>query len=65
MENQFGNLDKKGTAYEVYSSGLKDQNSVTEQRVKTKEKAFAIAGNRFNYSFPAHSFTQLIIQVSH
>ena len=63
IENQFGIPDKKGIAYEIYSPGLKDENSVNEQKVKTIEKSFSIAGKTFNYSFPAHSFTQLVIKV--
>ena len=63
IENQFGMPDRKGTAYEVYSAGLKDENSVNEQKVKTKEKSFPIGGKSFTYTFPPHSFTQLVIQV--
>jgi len=63
IENQFGTAEKKGAAYEVYSAGLKDENSVNEQKVKTIEKSFTAAGKSFTYTFPAHSFTQLIIKV--
>jgi alpha-L-arabinofuranosidase len=63
IENQFGTADRKGTAYEVYSATLKDENSVNEQKVKTVEKSFTIAGKTFTYTFPAHSFTQLVIKV--
>lgn len=63
IENQYGMPEKKGIAYEVYSPGLKDENSVTEQRVKTTEKQFSISGKTFTYTFPAHSFTQLLIKI--
>jgi alpha-N-arabinofuranosidase len=63
IENQFGMPDKKGIAYEINSAGLKDENSVNEQKVKTVEKSFSIAGKGFTYSFPAHSFTQLVIKM--
>ncbi|MCW3119838.1 MAG: alpha-N-arabinofuranosidase [Chitinophagaceae bacterium] len=63
IENQYGIPDKRGTAYEINSPGLKDENSVNEQKVKTKEKLFAIAGKSFMYTFPAHSFTQLMIKI--
>ncbi len=54
IENQFGIPDKRGTAYEIYSAGLKDGNSVNEQKVKTEEKSFTIAGKSFAYTFPPH-----------
>jgi alpha-L-arabinofuranosidase len=63
IENQYGAPDKKGVAYEINSTGLKDQNSVNEQKVKTVEKSFSTVGKIFTYSFPAHSFTQLVIKV--
>ncbi|MES1220466.1 MAG: alpha-L-arabinofuranosidase C-terminal domain-containing protein, partial [Bacteroidota bacterium] len=63
IESQFGTPDKKGTAFEINSPGLKDENSVNEQKVKTVEKSFSIAGKNFVYTFPAHSFTQLVIKV--
>ncbi|MGC4036988.1 MAG: alpha-L-arabinofuranosidase C-terminal domain-containing protein [Chitinophagaceae bacterium] len=63
IESQFGSPDKKGMAYEVYSPGLKDENSVNAEKVKTVEKPLSIPGKTFNYSFPAHSFTQLVIKV--
>ena len=63
IENQFGLPDKKGIAYEINSAALKDENSVDLQKVKTVEKAFAVPAKNFSYTFPAHSFTQLIVKV--
>lgn len=63
IENQYGTPDKKAVAYEVYSPGLKDENSVSEQKVKIVEKQFSIGGKMFNYIFPAHSFTQLVFKI--
>lgn len=63
IENQYGIPDKKGIAYEVNSAGLKDQNSVNAQKVKTVEKSFPVPGKTFSYTFPPHSFTQLLIKV--
>jgi len=63
IENQYGTTDKKGIAYELYSPGLKDENSVREQKVKTTEKEFAVGGKTFSYTFPPHSFTQLLIKI--
>jgi alpha-N-arabinofuranosidase len=63
IENQYGILAKTGIAYEIYSQGLKDENSVSEQKVKTTEKQFAFNGKDFEYVFPPHSFTQLVIKI--
>ncbi len=63
IENQYGILDKKGKAYEIYSTNLKDENSVTEQKVKTTEKLIDVTDKYINYIFPAHSFTQLIFKI--
>jgi alpha-N-arabinofuranosidase len=63
IENQYGTPDKKGVAYEIYSPGLKDENSVAAQKVKSIEKQFAVSGKTFSYTFPPHSFTQLVIKM--
>lgn len=64
IENQSGSVDSKGLAYEIYSPGLKDENSVLEQKIKTVEKKFIAANKTFNYSFPPHSFTQLLLNTN-
>src|SRR5699024_1850552 len=48
IDNQFGTPDKQGMAYELFSAGIKDENSVSEQKVKTKDKSFTIAGKSFS-----------------
>ena len=63
IENQYGIADKKGMAYEVNSANLKDENSVNDEKVKIVEKSFSTQGKNFTYTFPAHSFTQLLIKV--
>ena len=63
IENQFGTPDKQGQSFEIFSPGLKDENSVEEQKVKTVAKSFSVTGKNFVYTFPAHSFTQLIIRL--
>jgi len=63
IENQYGTLDKKGVAYEIYSTGLKDENSVSEQKVKINEKQFTVNSKNIDYTFPPHSFTQLVIKI--
>ncbi len=63
IENQYGIPDKKAVAYEIYSPGLKDENSVSEQKVRTVERPFNINDRNFTYTFSPHSFTQLVIKV--
>ena len=60
--NQFGNVDSKATAAEVNSSGLQDENNDQVQKVRTAVKEIT-AGDTFNYTFPAHSFTQIKIKI--
>jgi alpha-N-arabinofuranosidase len=62
--NQTGKLTGTATVYEVNSNDLKDENSVTEQKVKTVEKKLPVNADGFTYSFPAHSFTQLKIKLT-
>jgi alpha-N-arabinofuranosidase len=64
LENQFGTIEKKGIVYEINSPGLHDQNSVNDQKVKTMEKPITVSGKSFSYTFPAHSFTQLVLKVN-
>jgi len=40
---------------------IKDQNSAESQLVKTKPATLNVNGKKFNYRFPAHSFTMMII----
>jgi alpha-N-arabinofuranosidase len=61
--NQFGKWDKKGVVSEVNSGSLTDQNSEREQKVKTVLKEVNTTGDGFNYTFPAHSFTQIRLKL--
>ncbi len=63
IQNQFGKLAGKATVYEVNSGNLSDENSVTEQKVKTREKEISLNGDSFSYTFPAHSFTMIKIKI--
>jgi alpha-L-arabinofuranosidase len=65
IENQNGKLASNATILEVNSADMKDENSVREQKVKTAEKKLMINGNGFTYRFPAHSFTQIKIGLTH
>jgi alpha-N-arabinofuranosidase len=64
IENQWGNLGTSATVTEVNSASLTDENSVNEQKVRPVERSIAVKGNTISYTFPAHSFTQLIIKTA-
>jgi alpha-N-arabinofuranosidase len=61
--NQFGNLADKAEVAEVNSKNIYDENTVSEQKVKTMMKQVNVKGNSFVYSFPAHSFTQIKVKI--
>jgi alpha-N-arabinofuranosidase len=63
IQNQFGKLANSANVYEVNSGNLMDENSATEQKVKTSEKQISIGADNFNYTFPAHSFTMIRIKI--
>jgi len=63
IQNQFGILAAKGDVFEVNSKNLYDENNASEQKVNTITKQITLKGNDFSYTFPAHSFTQIIIQI--
>jgi len=63
IQNQFGNLADKAEVAEVNSKNIYDENTVNEQKVKTVMKQMSVKGNSFTYSFPAHSFTQIIVKI--
>jgi alpha-N-arabinofuranosidase len=63
IQNQFGILAARGDVSEVNSKNLYDENNANEQNVKTISKQITLKGNDFSYSFPAHSFTQIIIKI--
>lgn len=44
-------------------NGHPDENNEKEQKVKTVSREINIAGDTFNYIFPAHSFTQIRIKI--
>ena len=64
IQNQFGKLANRAMVYEVNSADMNDENSVSEQKVKTVEKTISIGADNFNYIFPAHSFTQIKIKIT-
>jgi alpha-L-arabinofuranosidase len=61
--NQKGLLEKDAEVFTVNAAALTDENSITEQKVKTTEKKISIAGNTFSYNFPAHSFTMIKLKI--
>jgi len=59
--SQFGQFAGKATVYEVNGKDIKDQNSAEKQLVKTTTKELSVKGDKLSYSFPAHSYTMIII----
>jgi alpha-N-arabinofuranosidase len=62
IANQFGKLDARAKVSEV-NANLEDENSPTSQKVKIQAKEVATNENGFNYTFPAHSFTQIKVKI--
>lgn len=57
---QEGTFNGNLSAFEVNGSDIKAQNDFNSEKVTTSEKASISAqGQKFTYSFPAHSFTML------
>ena len=61
--SQFGGFSGKARISEVNGKDIKDVNDFQNQRVKTAVKEFPVKGTTFTYSFPAHSFTQIIVKI--
>jgi len=61
--SQYGKFNGETTVYTVNSKDIKDENSMNHQLVKTQTKALKVKGEKFTYSFPAHSFTMITIPI--
>ncbi len=59
--SQFGTFGAEAAIYEVNGNDIKDQNSAGKQLVKIKKATLNVKGEKFSYSFPAHSYTMIII----
>ncbi len=59
--SQFGKFAGRATVYEVNGKNIKDQNSADKQLVQTTTKELSVKGDKLSYSFPAHSYTMIII----
>ncbi len=59
--SQYGTFGGKATVYEVNGKDIKDENSKDRQLVKTKKNELNVKGDKFTYSFPAHSYTMITI----
>lgn len=65
IQNQFGELADKAVVYEVNGQNITDENSVNEQKIRTKERQINLSGNNITYTFPAHSFTMIKVKLKH
>jgi alpha-N-arabinofuranosidase len=62
--SQYGSFNGKATIYEVNGKDIKDQNSADKQMVKTRKNDINVKGAKFTYTFPAHSYTMIIIPLA-
>ncbi|HBK88309.1 MAG TPA: alpha-L-arabinofuranosidase C-terminal domain-containing protein [Cyclobacteriaceae bacterium] len=63
LSNQYGKLAGKMQVMEVNSTNLMDENNEQEQKVKSTSREMSVGGDTFTYTFPAHSFTQLKVNI--
>jgi len=61
--SQYGKFEGKANVYEVNGKDIKDQNSSGNQLVKTSLKELSVSGEKFTYSFPAHSYTMITLPI--
>ena len=61
--NQTGKMGKEADVFFIDSNNMTDENSLTEQKVKTASKKISIGEDQFTYSFPAHSFTMIKLKI--
>lgn len=62
--SQYGTFGGKATIYEVNGKDIKDENSKDKQLVKIKTSEMNVKGDQFTYSFPAHSYTMIIVPLA-
>jgi alpha-L-arabinofuranosidase len=58
---QNGEFTGKATIKEINAASVTSTNSATQQAVAIATKDIPFSGNKISYSFPAHSFTQMLI----
>jgi alpha-N-arabinofuranosidase len=58
---QSGEFTGTATLKEINGSSVTATNTRTQQGVSIASKEIQFQGNRINCSFPAHSFTQMLI----
>lgn len=59
--SQYGVFMGKANIYEVNGKDIKDENSMEKQLVKSQTKELNVKGDKFIYSFPAHSYTTIVV----
>jgi alpha-N-arabinofuranosidase len=60
---QSGDFTGSATVKQINAETLAATNSRTQEAVAITSKEIQFQGNKINYSFPAHSFTQMLIPV--
>ncbi|MDR1865829.1 MAG: alpha-N-arabinofuranosidase [Bacteroidales bacterium] len=61
--SQTGVFGGKAKVFEVNGQNIKDENSAGKQTVQTKTKEVTAKGEKFTYSFPAHSYTMIKAEI--
>ena len=57
------NLRGAATVKEINGSSVTSTNTKTQEGVSIATKEIQFQGNTISYSFPAHSFTQMLIPI--
>jgi alpha-N-arabinofuranosidase len=60
---QSGDYTGSATIKEVNGESVTSTNTKTNEAVAIVTKQIQFSGNKINYSFPAHSFTQMLIPI--
>lgn len=61
--SQYGKFSGPARVHTVNGKDIKDFNTTSEQKVRTVNSEIKVSGTQFNYNFPAHSYTMIIVKV--
>ncbi len=63
LELQAGTYTGKGKAHLITADSLDATNTAEEEQVRTQTSSLKFKGKRLSHTFPAHSLTQLEIEL--
>ncbi len=64
VELQSGTFTGKGQVHLITADSLDATNTAAEEKVRIATSEFTFTGNRIDHTFPAHSFTQIVVAVA-